>query len=63
MFGYEPHHLGTGNCHSGNFTWVKESRDRNSVPTCPLHNVKVILEDEKPSRDEGQGHVRTKMLS
>ena len=45
VFGYEQQPL--GNSQSGNFTWDKESRARNSVPTCPIHNVKVILEDEK----------------
>ena len=47
MFGYEQQPL--GNTQSGNFTWDKESRDRNLVPTCPIHNVKVILENERPS--------------
>ena len=47
VFGYEQQAL--GNSQSGNFTWDKESRARNSVPTCPIPNVKVILEDEKLS--------------
>ena len=47
MFGYEQQPL--GNSQSDNFTWDKERRNRNLVPTCPIHNVKVNLEDEKPS--------------
>ena len=45
MFGYEQQPFVYSL--SGNFMWDKESRD--SMPTCPIHNVEVILEDERPS--------------